>query len=306
MNRRKIIIGSRGSALALAQTHWVAGALEKAWTGLEIELRTMTTTGDQRHGVPFAQAGGKGIFTREIDLAQERGEIDLAVHSMKDVPTTLAEGLVIAAVPERESPHDAAITRDGRSLADMADDAVVGTSSVRRRAWLKAWRRGLKVIEFRGNIDTRLRKLDGGQADAIVLAAAGLARLKIARKREELPFSLMLPAPGQGALAIAARVDDQETQELVAPLNHPRTFDAITLERALLARLGGSCHVPFSAHAKSLPGKEMHLAAAVLDPEGARILRSESAGLPGPELSDRVFEGLRSQGLSCLLELWQK
>jgi hydroxymethylbilane synthase len=298
MNRKKVTIGSRGSALALAQTRWVAEALKKAWPDLEIEMRKISTTGDRRDKVSFAQAGGKGIFTREIDLAQARGEIDLAVHSMKDVPTALSEGLVIAAVPERESPHDAAITRDGRSLEELSADAVVGTSSVRRRAWLKAWRPGLEVIEFRGNIDTRLRKLDGGLAEAIVLAAAGLARLKIARKHEELPFSLMLPAPGQGALAITARLDDQEAQELVAPLNHAPTFDAITLERDLLARLGGSCHIPFSAHAKSLGGKEMHLAAAVLDPDGAKILRSESTGLPCPELSNRVFEGLRAQGLS--------
>ena len=297
----KLTIGTRGSALALVQANWVATQLRASWPELEVEIRKISTTGDQRTGVTFAEAGGKGIFTREIDLAQTGGEVDIAVHSMKDVPTELAGGLIIACVPERENPQDAAVTRDGGPLEELAENAVVGTSSLRRQAWLRHWRPDLQVIEFRGNVGTRLRKLDEGQADATILAAAGMNRLEIDRPRELLPFSLMLPAPAQGALAITTRVDDGPTQGFLSPLNHEPTLRATAVERELLARLGGSCQIPFSAHAKVLGDGSLSLEAAACHPDGTRAIRGEATGPDGSALCDRVFTLLEEQGLADLM-----
>jgi hydroxymethylbilane synthase len=298
---KKLIIGTRGSALALTQSKWVAGELKKAWPDLDVELKQISTTGDNRSNVPFAQAGGKGIFTKEIDLAQVSGEVDIAVHSMKDVPTELIDGLTIAAVPMRECPNDVVITREG-SFSDLPQNATIGTSSIRRQAFLKAWRMDLNVIEFRGNVDTRLRKLKEGQADAIILAAAGLHRLGIEHDGEVLPFDLMLPAPGQGALAITARESDERAKELLAPLNHQPTQTAAAMERTLLGKLGGSCQIPFGAQATPLDSEgEFELTAAICHPNGTSQISAKQTGQGGTELSSLVFEELESQGQAAFM-----
>jgi hydroxymethylbilane synthase len=298
---KNLILGTRGSALALVQSEWVASELRKAWPDLEVEIKQISTTGDSRNNVPFADAGGKGIFTKEIDLAQVNGEIDIAVHSMKDVPTELVEGLAIAAVPERECPNDVGIAREG-SFSELPQNAAVGTSSIRRQAFLKAWRPDLNVIEFRGNVDTRLRKLKEGQADAIILAAAGLLRLGIEHDGEALPFELMLPAPGQGALAIIARASDERVKQLLSPLNHPPTRTAADMERALLGKLGGNCQIPFGAQATPLDAEnKFELTAAVCHPDGTSQISARQEGKGGSELGSQVFTELESQGLEALM-----
>ncbi|MDP7254733.1 MAG: hydroxymethylbilane synthase [Planctomycetota bacterium] len=297
-----ILLGTRGSSLALVQSEWFAGELKRAWPELNVELKQISTTGDSRDNVPFAQAGGKGIFTREIDNAQVNGEIDIAVHSMKDVPTELPEGLTIAAVPERECPNDVGITREG-SFSELPRNATIGTSSIRRQAFLKAWRPDLNVIEFRGNVDTRLRKLKEGQADAIILAAAGLRRLGIEHDGDALPFDLMLPAPGQGALAITSRQSDERARELLSPLDHPPTHRAADMERALLGRLGGTCQIPFGAQATPLELEDQFdLVAAVCHPNGTSQISARQTGQGGSRLSSRVYAELESQGLDTFMD----
>ncbi|MDA1140411.1 MAG: hydroxymethylbilane synthase [Planctomycetota bacterium] len=298
---KTLIIGTRGSALALVQSNWVAGELRKVWPDLNVELKQISTTGDNRNNVPFAQAGGKGIFTKEIDLAQVNGEVDIAVHSMKDVPTVLVAGLTISAVPRRECPNDVGITREG-PFSELPRNATIGTSSIRRQAFLKAWRPDLNVIEFRGNVDTRLRKLKEGQVDAIILAAAGLHRLGIEHDGEALPFELMLPAPGQGALAITARDSDERVKELLSRLDHPPTHTAADMERALLGKLGGSCQIPFGAQATPLNSEgDFELVAAICHPNGSSQISARQAGKGGSELDIQVFEELESQGLGAFM-----
>jgi len=235
-----IVIGSRGSKLALWQAEHIAAALKTLDTETRIDV--IKTSGDKIQDVPLAQVGGKGLFTKEIDEALLSGAIDLAVHSMKDVPTGLPAGLTIAAIPEREEPRDALI---GCTLAELKDETRIGTSSLRRQAQLLAYRQQLEIHMLRGNVDTRLRKLDEGQYDAIVLAAAGLRRLGWQdRIRELIPVEIMCPSVGQGALAIETREDGGAAHQLVRKLDHPDTRIAITAERAMLEKLGGGCQVP--------------------------------------------------------------
>lgn len=284
-----IVIGSRGSQLALWQAHHIAACLQKL--GVETRLEIIKTTGDKITDVPLAQVGGKGLFTKEIEEALLAGSIDLAVHSLKDMPTALPAGLTLAAIPEREDPRDALV---GKSLAELGAGSRVGTSSLRRAAQLHALGRGLVIENLRGNVDTRLRKLDEGQYDAIVLAAAGLRRLGWAdRIRELLDPAVMCPAAGQGALAIETRDDGGAAQQIAAKLNHPATNAAVTAERALLAKLEGGCQVPIGAHGH-FEGSILHLQAIVASPDGTRVMRDSATGSADPaalgrELGERML-----------------
>jgi hydroxymethylbilane synthase len=263
-------IGSRGSPLALWQARWVATRLEEI--GHECAIEIIKTTGDKITDVALSKVGGKGLFTKELEEALLAGAIDVAVHSLKDVPTELPAGLAIAAVPAREDSRDALV---GCRLAGLGPRARVGTSSLRRAAQLLALRPDLVVEPVRGNIDTRLRKLDAGDFDAIVLAAAGMRRLDHgARIAELLSPEVMCPAVGQGALAIETRRD---TVEAVAPLDHSETRAAVTAERAVLRSLGGGCQVPIGAHAR-VSGRVVAIDAVVVSPDGRTLVRRRSSG----------------------------
>jgi hydroxymethylbilane synthase len=267
-----VVIASRGSQLALWQARWVAGQLKQA--GHESRIDIIKTTGDKITDVPLAKVGGKGLFTKEIEEALIDGRADLAVHSLKDLPTELPEGLVLAAVPEREDPRDALI---GKRLDEISLNATVGSSSLRRASQLRQLRPDVKVESVRGNLDTRLRKLDEGQYDAILLAAAGLKRLGWAdRIAEILAPDVMCPAVGQGALAIETRAEGSGF-EAVQPLNDPATRDAVTAERALLASLGGGCQVPIGAHAVVEHGR-LRIVAIVAAPDGTELVRAHAEG----------------------------
>lgn len=269
-----LVIGSRGSQLALWQAQYVKQRLEAR--GEECRIEQIQTTGDRVTDIPLGMVGVKGLFTKEIEEALLDGRIDLAVHSLKDLPTELPEGLVIAATPEREYAHDAMV---GRKLKELGPGQRVGTSSLRRTAQLRRYRPDLVVESIRGNVDTRLRKLDEGQFDAIVLAAAGLRRLGWKdRIAELLAPEVMCPAVGQGALAIETRAGGRGF-ELCAVLDHPWTRLAISAERAVLSSLGGGCQVPMGAYSEiSHDGKEMHVTGVVITPDGSRLIRETAEG----------------------------
>ncbi len=267
-----LVIASRGSQLALWQARWVAGEL--AARGHECRLEIIKTTGDRITDVPLANVGANGLFTKEIEEALLDGRADLAVHSLKDLPTELPEGLVLAAVPEREDPRDAVV---GKRLNDLASGATVGTSSLRRAAQLRKLRPLLVVESVRGNLDTRLRKLDEGRYDAILLAAAGLKRLGWgARIAEILPAEMMCPAVGQGALAIETLASGAGFQAAQL-LDHAGTHAAVLAERGLLAALGGGCQVPIGAYA-TVHGDRLRLLGVVASPDGAEVIRGEIDG----------------------------
>jgi len=290
-----LVIASRGSQLALWQARWVESQLTAA--GHECRIEIIKTTGDKITNVPLSQVGGKGLFTKEIEEALLDGRAQLAVHSLKDLPTELPEGLVLAAVPQREDPCDAVI---GRKLADLAPGAKVGTSSLRRSAQLKKLRPDLVIESVRGNLDTRLRKLDEGQYDAIMLAAAGLKRLGWGdRIAEILPPSVMCPAVGQGALAI----ETCEGFDLPSVLDHAPTHTAVLAERAVLHALGGGCQVPIGANA-TVEGDRIHLQAIVAAPDGSQVIRASSEGeaTKAVELGTALAAKLLSQGAGQLLE----
>jgi hydroxymethylbilane synthase len=299
-----ITIGSRGSQLALWQAHHIAACLNAR--GVETRLEIIKTTGDKIQNVPLAQVGGKGLFTKEIEEALLAGAIDLAVHSLKDMPTDLPAGLTLSAIPQREDPRDALI---GATLDRLRDGTRVGTSSLRRSAQLQALGRGLKIDTLRGNVDTRLRKLDEGQYDAIVLAAAGLRRLGWQDRITELiPVDVMCPAVGQGALAIETRDDGGKAHAVARSLNHPATETAVTAERALLAVLGGGCQVPIGAHATMEgygeghgEGSIIHLRAIVASPDGARVIRGELSGSDAGALGRLLGEQLLKDGAREIL-----
>jgi hydroxymethylbilane synthase len=267
-----LVIASRGSQLALWQAHWVQGQL--AGLGHESRIEIIKTTGDKITDVPLAKVGTKGLFTKEIEEALLDGRADLAVHSLKDLPTELPAGLVLAAVPPREDPRDAIV---GKRLADLPAGARVGTSSLRRSAQLRKLRPDLLIESVRGNLDTRLRKLDEGQYDAIVLAAAGLRRLGWAdRIAETLGPDVMCSAVGQGALAIETRASGAGF-EAVRSLDHAETHAAVLAERGVLGSLGGGCQVPIGAHATIENGR-LSLLGVVAAPDGSEVIRAEADG----------------------------
>jgi hydroxymethylbilane synthase len=252
----KIIIGTRGSKLALWQAEWIKSELQKLNPDLDIELKKIKTTGDKILDVPLAKVGGKGLFVKEIEEALLRGEVDIAVHSMKDVPTDFPEGLHLAVITKREDPRDAFIRSQksevrSQKFKDLPKGAVIGTSSLRRSCQLLSIRPDLKIEQLRGNLDTRLRKLDEGQFDAIILAAAGVKRLGWSERiTEVLPPEISLPAIGQGAVGIECRISDEFINNLIAPLNHPETYICVRAERAFLKKLEGGCQVPIAAYAR--------------------------------------------------------
>lgn len=274
---RTLTAGTRGSSLAQTQTDLIVSALRAQWPALEIATKIIKTEGDRKLDVAAAQLG-KGAFVKEIEFALLNGEIDLAVHSCKDVPTDPVPGLTLAAFPRRANPRDALVSRDGLALAELPAGAVIGTSSSRRRAQLLIHRPDLRVAEIRGNVDTRLRKLHDGQYDAVILAAAGLHRLGLLHRATEiLDPDVMLPAPAQGALAIQARADDDATLALLQPLNDPATQAAVTAERDFLRALGGGCRVPIAAYASAEDGR-LVLRGLIATDDGSEHVRGQIEG----------------------------
>jgi hydroxymethylbilane synthase len=303
----KLRVGSRGSQLALWQANHISALLRAH--GHEIEIEIIHTTGDKITDVPLAQVGtkgglGKGIFTKEIEESLAAGRVDFAVHSLKDLPTGLPAGFEIAAVTKREDPRDAFCSRLYSKIEGLPQRARVGTSSLRRQAQLKAIRPDLDIHPLRGNVDTRLRKLEQGEYDAIILAVAGLKRLgKTDLVKQIIPAETMCPAAGQGALAIEIREGDAATRQCVAFLNDAAARAATTCERALLNRLGGGCQVPIGALAEMRDSK-LHLEAIVADPDGSKVLReSRDGNLNDPEkLGTEVGEMLLNRGGDEILE----
>jgi len=265
-------IGSRGSQLALWQANHIAALLRTQ--GHAVDIQIIKTTGDRLQEVTFAQVGSKGMFTKEIEEALATGSIDLAVHSLKDLPTELPEGFALAATPQRVDPRDVFVSKDYPNLASLPQGAKVGTSSQRRRAQLKAVRPDIVSVEFRGNVDTRLRKLAEGQVEAILLAAAGLDRLeKTEWIRERLDPAQFCPAAGQGSLGIETRKDDAAAIAALAFLDDPDTRFAVTAERAALAALGGGCQVPIGVHCRPATASETEIFAVVAAPESGEAVR---------------------------------
>ncbi len=296
-------IGTRASALARWQANWVADRLAEL-TGERPELVLITTRGDEGSKTTAASSTEQGIFTKEIQRALLAGEIDLAVHSLKDLPTEKVSGLVLAAVPERASPADVLVSREGINLDQLPAGAVIGTGSLRRRANLLHARPDLRMADIRGNVDTRLGKLDQGQFDAIVLAEAGLNRLGLtARARQILPYDVMLPAVGQGALGIETREDDPPTWQQLQKLDHPFTHAAVLAERVLLEVVGGGWLAPIGALAIPTAGDRLQLRATVCSVDGKTKLVAESAAaISDPQTLGRdVAEKLLAQGASDLI-----
>jgi len=302
---RTIRIGTRGSQLALVQSRWVQACIQRQLPDCTVELVTITTSGDRFVEQPLSLIGGKGLFVKEIEEAMQSGVIDCAVHSMKDVPGVLATGLVLAAIPPREDVRDVLITSDGRRLDQLPPGAHVGTSSLRRMALARAARPDLEVLNLRGNVDTRLRKLDRGEFGAVMLAAAGLNRLGIRRAGvvycDPVDF---VPAVGQGALAIESRADD--TAALLAALDDAVTRTAITAERAFLARAGGSCRTPLAAYA-TITQDRLVLRALIASPDGRQVVRGERRGpaTAGAELGTELAEELLGKGGAEILRVLQ-
>ncbi len=300
MVKRLIRIGARKSALSIRQSKWVKDRLVELHPGIEVELVKITTRGDKILDSPLAVIGGKGLFVKEIEEALTEARADIAVHSMKDMPAELPAGLIIGAVPKREDPFDALVGK-GDTLAQLRQGARVGTSSLRRRAQLKYLRPDLTIEPLRGNVDTRLRKLDEGKYDAIVLAVAGLVRMGLDnRVVEHLCPPDFLPAVGQGALALEIREDDDLTRELIAPIEDTTTRAVTSAERAFLAELQGGCQVPIAAYA-SVDGDSMHLAGMVADIDGSIMIKDDIEGKPqeaenlGRELARRLLDAGAAQ-----------
>ncbi len=301
--KRHLRIGTRGSALALAQATQVQQQLRQRHPQLRVDLEIIKTTGDKIQDVPLAKIGGKGLFTKEIELAILSGEVDLGVHSMKDVPTDIPAGLVIGVTTAREDPRDAFVSRTCRSLAEVPPGGRIGTGSLRRRAQLLYLRPDLEVVPLRGNVDTRLRKLVEEQLDAVILAAAGLRRLGRAQEITALlPPELMLPAIGQGALGLEFRQDDTATQSLVAFLTDPAASLAVAAERAFLARLEGGCQVPIAAYGQ-VHQDLVTLDGLIGDLTGRRLFRDQLTG-PASQaeaLGRQLAERLLSRGGADIL-----
>ncbi len=308
MSLKQLKIGTRASPLALWQAEWVKSELERRHPGLEVNLVKIKTTGDKILDVPLARVGGKGLFVKEIEEAMLRDDIDIAVHSMKDVPTEFPDGLGIHCVTEREDPRDALISR-GVAFASLPHGAKVGTSALRRQAQLLKVRPDLQMVVIRGNVETRIGKLETEGLDAVILAAAGLKRLGYTHRiTEYLGLDLSLPAIGQGALGIECRLDDDAVKDAVAFLNHTETSQAVHAERALLWRCEGGCQVPIAAHGEVRNG-ELTLAGFVASVDGSRSVRDSISGPAsqceklGIELAERL---LRNGAGEILSEVYQR
>jgi hydroxymethylbilane synthase len=292
-------IGSRGSQLALWQANHVAALLREQGHAVEIEI--IKTTGDKILDVALAKVGTKGMFTKEIEESLSDGRVDLAVHSLKDVPTELGPEFDLAAILQREDPRDAFISVKYHRIETLPQGAKVGTSSLRRQCQLKALRPDLEIIPLRGNVDTRLRKLEASEYDAIILAAAGVKRLGLHEHlRYRIPPEIMCPAVGQGALAIEIRRRDAAVRSLLAFLDHAATRAAITCERSLLGSLGGGCQVPIGAFAEKRDG-QLHLRAMVGRPDGGEVLREQASGSDPEQLGRSTAQALLKRGADRIL-----
>ncbi len=301
MRAGMVRIGSRGSQLALWQANHIAALLRGQGHAVEIEI--IKTTGDRLQEVTFAEVGSKGMFTLEIEEALAAGRIDLAVHSLKDLPTELPKQFVLGATPVRVDPRDVVVSKDFARFRDLPSGARVGTSSLRRRAQLRYLRPDLEYVEFRGNVDTRLRKLGEGQAAAILLAAAGLDRLeKTEWIRERLEPEVVCPSAGQGALGIEIRANDPRMTEVVAFLDDPATRFAVTAERIALAALGGGCQVPIGVHCRPFSSGGYEMLGVVADPDGSRVVRSSAMGGDAEKLGRAVATDLLHQGAGELFQ----
>ncbi|EOX1541674.1 hydroxymethylbilane synthase [Vibrio cholerae] len=304
MTETPIRIATRQSPLALWQANYVKDALMAAHPGLQVELVTMVTRGDVILDTPLAKVGGKGLFVKELEIAMLEGRADLAVHSMKDVPVDFPDGLGLVTICEREDPRDAFVSNTYAKIEDLPSGAIVGTCSLRRQCQLKAARPDLVIKELRGNVGTRLSKLDAGEYDAIILAAAGLKRLELeSRIRSFMEPEQSLPAVGQGAVGIECRVNDQRVRALLAPLNHADTADRVRCERAMNLTLQGGCQVPIGSYAL-LEGDTIWLRALVGEPDGSQIVRGEIRGprTQAEQLGITLAEQLLSQGAKEILE----
>ena len=293
-------IGSRGSQLALWQANHISALLRER--GHQVELEIIKTTGDKITDVALAKVGTKGMFTKEIEEALAEGRVDLAVHSLKDLPTELSSGFEIAAITTRENPRDVFCSHKYEKIEDLPHGARVGTSSLRRQAQLKAVRPDLNIHPLRGNVDTRLRKLEAGDYDAIILAAAGLNRLgKTQLVRQIIPAEVMCPAAGQGALGIEIRAGDSVTRQHLAFLDDAAARATTTCERALLNKLGGGCQVPIGAFAEVRNGR-LHLEGIVADPDGSKVLRDSRDGTDAEKLGNDAGAALLARGGDEILE----
>lgn len=289
------MIGTRGSRLAHRQTEIVVSRLSRVRPGLVMHTRPIRTTADRQPQTELQHLPGVGFFVKELELALLAEEISAAVHSMKDLPTIATDGLMIAAVTEREDPRDVLIARDGWTLDTLPASATVGTSSPRRAASLKALRADLTIVPIRGNVETRIRKVDAGEVDAVCLAAAGLARLGLlSRVTQWLPIDVILPAPGQGALGVQVRAGDAVAADIVSAVDHPATHYAVDAERAVLRTLGAGCQLPVGAYAE-VTGERLTLRASVASPDGRHIISGERTGTTaerealGADLADELL-----------------
>jgi len=303
MLKEKLTIATRQSPLALWQANFVKAELESAHPGLQVELLTMTTRGDKILDAPLAKVGGKGLFVKELEHALLETRADIAVHSMKDVPMEFPEGLGLSVICQREEPYDAFVANDYANLADLPEGATVGTSSLRRQCQLQQHRPDLNIKDLRGNVGTRLSKLDQGDYQAIILAAAGLLRLGLAQRiTETLLSTQILPAGGQGAVGIECRQDDSDTMQLIQCLHHQSSATCVIAERAVNATLNGGCQVPIASFAE-LHANTLHLRALVGEPDGSVILRSEASGdsSRAEQMGVEVANQLLAQGAGEIL-----
>ena len=304
MSDQLIRIATRKSPLAMWQAEHVKAALEAAHPGIEVELLGMTTKGDRILDTPLAKIGGKGLFIKELEVGMLEGTADIAVHSMKDVPVEFPEGLELAVIMEREDPRDAFVSNNFDSIDALPEGATVGTASLRRQCQLQARRPDLKITPLRGNVNTRLAKLDNGDYDAIILAAAGLIRLGFRERiRAFIEPEESLPAIGQGAIGIECRSDDERIKSLIAPLHHSGTSTRLAAERAMNERLNGGCQVPIAGHA-TLDGDTLTIQGLVGEPDGSRIIRANRTGLASDAvaLGIAVADELLENGADAILK----
>jgi len=303
----KVVIGSRGSALALWQANWAKRKLASAYPDLRVEIEVIKTEGDRLSETPVSQIGGKEVWTKEIEYALLSGRIDLAVHSLKDLPTRLPEGLVLGAVSAREDVRDVLVSKNDRVFRDLPEGATVATGSLRRQAQLKHVRPDLNFVAIRGNVDTRVKKLETENLDGIILAAAGLKRLGLGdRIADFIDPDICLPAPGQAALGIEIREGDNRITDLVGVLNSAETQQAVTAERAMLAALGGDCRVPIGGYAvfEAASIEVLLLSGVVATPDGRQVIseRAEGQVSSAEQLGMRVAKGLLKQGAEEILD----
>lgn len=301
---RKIIVGSRRSKLALTQTNWVIEQLKALQLPFEFEVKEIVTKGDRILDVTLSKVGGKGLFVKEIEQAMLDGEIDMAVHSMKDMPGVLPKGLTIGCVPKREDHRDVLISNNGKKLSELPKGAVIGTSSLRRSAQLLIERPDLEIKWIRGNIDTRLEKLKTEEYDAIILAAAGLARMGWSKDvvTEFLDTDVCLPAVGQGALAIECREDDNELLGLLEKFTDEATRLAVEAERAFLTKMEGGCQVPIAGFATVNENKEITFTGLIASPDGKEVYKEQLTDQNPAELGERVSTTLTNQGAKKLID----